>query len=830
MALPFLFTLHRNSKFSIIMKKLLTTLSLALLVGQVLADGVFVEKPDPVQGDTITRVADIEEIVVVATPKENVRLRQQTLSSSSFSNAEMRARGVTSIKSFSSQVPNLYIPTYGSKLTTSTYIRGIGSRINTPAVGLYVDNIPYLNKNAFDFNFAEIDRVDVLRGPQGTLYGRNTMGGLIRVYTKSPFDYQGTDLQLSAATHNAYKGSVTHYHRISDKFAFSGGFFFDHLGGFFKNVARNNEHVDKSNEYGGRIRAIYLPADNTKLDFNINYEYLTQGAYPYQYVGTSTGLAEGQFYMDQVAYNRIGDYKRHLLNTGLNIEHQANHFIFNSVTGFQFVKDNMHMDQDYTPLDIFTLQQKQNSKTLSQEFVFKSKPGSRWEWTTGLSGFYQWLKTDAPVTFQQDGIKTLIEDHVNNVFIRLRQQNERMPEMSLDVTDNEINILGDFDTPTANLAIYHQSTINDLVVKGLSLTLGARMEYEKIWLDYASFSPMAFDFNMPMLERIPQMAAMVAQLKGISINPEFRGKLNDDNWEFLPKVALKYDFNERNNIYFSASKGYRSGGYNFQMFSDLIQRKMSADMTNAINEKSGGRMTQMGGDAFAQHEVEYDVDGTVSYKPERSWNFELGTHLTANDGSLLADVALFLINTTNQQLAQFASSGLGRITVNAGKSRSYGAEVSLRWQATKALSFTGNYGFTHATFRTDAPLATESSNSANTSLRGKYVPFVPKHTMMLGGQYVFELNEGSFIDNIVLNADYRGTGSIYWDVQNKYSQKFYGTLNARLAFQHKGSELALWANNIFNKAYDAFFFESMNNKFRQRGTPVQLGVDLRLRF
>ena len=213
------------------MKKLLMTISLVLLVGQVFAGDIPVKETDPVQGDTITRVADIEEIVVVATPKENARLRQQTLSSSSFSNAEIRARGVTSIKSFSTLVPNLYIPTYGSKLTTSTYIRGIGSRINTPAVGLYVDNIPYLNKNAFDFNYSEIDRVDVLRGPQGTLYGRNTMGGLIRVYTKSPFDYQGTDLQLSAATRNAYKASVTHYHRISDQFAFSGGFYFDHQGG-----------------------------------------------------------------------------------------------------------------------------------------------------------------------------------------------------------------------------------------------------------------------------------------------------------------------------------------------------------------------------------------------------------------------------------------------------------------------------------------------------------------------------------------------------------------------------------------------------------------------
>ncbi len=812
------------------MKKLLMTISLVLLVGQVFAGDIPVKETDPVQGDTITRVADIEEIVVVATPKENARLRQQTLSSSSFSNAEIRARGVTSIKSFSTLVPNLYIPTYGSKLTTSTYIRGIGSRINTPAVGLYVDNIPYLNKNAFDFNYSEIDRVDVLRGPQGTLYGRNTMGGLIRVYTKSPFDYQGTDLQLSAATHNAYKASVTHYHRISDQFAFSGGFYFDHQGGFFKNVAKNNEHVDKSNEYGGRIRAIYLPVDNTKLDFNINYEYLKQGAYPYQYMGSATGTESMLQYIGKVAYNRIGDYKRHLLNSGLNIEHQANRFVFNSVTGFQFVKDDMNMDQDYTPLDIFTLNQKQNSKTLSQEFVFKSKPGKSWEWATGLSGFYQWLKTDAPVVFHEDGIKSLIEDHVNNVFIRLREQNPRMPEMSLDVTDSQINISGDFDTPTANIAFYHQSTINDLGFKGLSLTIGARMEYEKIWLDYTSAGPMIFDFNMPMLERIPQMAAIAAQLKGIGINPVFTGKLNDDNWEFLPKVALKYEFNTRNNIYFSASKGYRSGGFNFQMFSDLIQSKMSADMTAAINEKSGGMMSQMGGEAFSSREMSYDVEGTVSYKPERSWNFELGTHLTSNDGSLMADLAMFLINTHDQQLAQFASSGLGRITVNAGKSRSYGAEVSLRWQTTKALSFTANYGYTYATFRTDALLATVSSNSGAANLKGKYVPFVPKHTLMIGGQYVFEFNEGSFIDNIILNTDFRGAGRIYWDVQNKYSQKFYGTLNARLAFLHKGSELALWANNIFNKDYDAFFFESMSNKFRQRGTPVQLGVDLRLRF
>ena len=90
--------------------------------------------------DTV-KVIDIEEVVVIATPKENTRLRQQALSSNSFSQADIRSGQIGSVKSLSGRVPNLFIPDYGSKLTTSVYVRGIGSRINTPAVGLYVDNI-----------------------------------------------------------------------------------------------------------------------------------------------------------------------------------------------------------------------------------------------------------------------------------------------------------------------------------------------------------------------------------------------------------------------------------------------------------------------------------------------------------------------------------------------------------------------------------------------------------------------------------------------------------------------------------------------------------------
>ena len=105
----------------------------------------------PADRDT-TKVVNVEEIVVVASPKENTTFRRQALSSTILSREQLEADQVTSIKHLTGLVPNFYMPDYGSRLTSAIYIRGIGSRINTPAVGLYVDNVPYLDKSAFDFN------------------------------------------------------------------------------------------------------------------------------------------------------------------------------------------------------------------------------------------------------------------------------------------------------------------------------------------------------------------------------------------------------------------------------------------------------------------------------------------------------------------------------------------------------------------------------------------------------------------------------------------------------------------------------------------------------
>lgn len=331
------------------------------------------------------KVVDIEEVVVIATPKENRKLRDLPVAATVLSQENMRANQVNSVKNLTGIVPNLFIPDYGSKLTTSIYIRGIGSRINTPSVGLYVDNIPYIDKSAFDFNYCDIERIDVLRGPQGTLYGRNTMGGLIKVHTKSPFTYQGTDIRMGAATYNNYNVSLTHYHRISDRFAFSTGGFYEHTGGFFENSARNNEKVDKSNAGGGRFRGIYLPTSNLKIDMALSYEYSNQGGYPYYYTGITQNaidkakekgkeLTEDRAdYIGKISYNDRSSYRRGLTNAGVNLEYQARNFILSAVTGYQNLNDRMFLDQDFTEKAIYTLEQKQKSNTVSEEIVFKSK-------------------------------------------------------------------------------------------------------------------------------------------------------------------------------------------------------------------------------------------------------------------------------------------------------------------------------------------------------------------------------------------------------------------------------------------------------------------------
>ncbi|MFI3281569.1 MAG: TonB-dependent receptor plug domain-containing protein, partial [Rikenellaceae bacterium] len=156
---------------------------------------------DEPQIDTLINVDQVS----VSTIKQGLNLYRQPVAATTISMEEVERRGIKEIKDISLAVPNMHIPDYGSRTTSSIYIRGLGARIDQPVMGLNVDNVPILNKNAFDSEVMDIERVEVLRGPQSTLYGRNTMGGVMNIYTLSPFNYQGVRVGAEYSSGNTYK-------------------------------------------------------------------------------------------------------------------------------------------------------------------------------------------------------------------------------------------------------------------------------------------------------------------------------------------------------------------------------------------------------------------------------------------------------------------------------------------------------------------------------------------------------------------------------------------------------------------------------------------------
>ena len=160
--------------------------------------------------------------------------------------------------------------------------------------------------------------------------------------------------------------------------------------------------------------------------------------------------------------------------------------------------------------------------------------------------------------------------------------------------------------------------------------MGLRLDYEKIKMHYDSGTDMDFDFLFGM----GPMHITSENLHAIS---SFIGEESADYTQLLPKFALEYAWNPQNNVYASVTKGYRSGGYNIQMFSDLIQGSLRNAMIDALaadpNFKRFASMLENFKTGSAS------IREATLYKPEYSWNYEIGTHLTLFGGKLQADLS-----------------------------------------------------------------------------------------------------------------------------------------------------------------------------------------------
>lgn len=776
----------------------------------------------PLSAEEVTdtsKVVDLDEVVVVSQPKEQVRLRLQPLSSNAFGDEQLQKMNIRNLSQLSDYVPSFAMPAYGSRLTSSMYVRGIGSRINNPAVGVYYDNIPLMSKAAFNNHFYMLDRVDVLRGPQGTLYGQNTEGGLVRIYSKNPMNYQGTDVRLGIGNGLWRNVEVAHHHRPSENLAFTVAGFYSGLKGFIDNQ-NFDEKNDKSLEAGGKVRLLFTPSQKLTFDWTADYQWVSQNGFGYgEYDATGNSVADP-------ATTIMNSYKRNMLNTGLSIGYDTGSLLFTSTTSYQFLQDRMQMDQDYMTPDFLQLEQRQKMNALTQEFVLRNHDSNRWQHTSGLFGSYQWLRTDAPVFFG-DAITGPIGTAITNamrgamqgsMYPRIYQQMleqmvaQGMPQSvaerqaataaqkAVDAAIEGVSMSAEmavpetFRTPSMNLAAFHESNI--LLTDRLKLTLGLRLNVDKVKIEYDALAYMNMTGGTAERQATYHLTSHVTDSQSKTFT------------QLLPKFGLTYSLDDNlGNVYALVSKGYRAGGYNIQMFSDILQTDLNAHQQDAMR-----------GDYDVEHTPQdyAAIEETIAYKPEESWNYEVGTHLNLFDGKAHFDLALYYMQVRNQQLSIMEpNSNYGRIMVNAGKSHSCGAELTLRGKAfDNNLDWGATYSFTNAKF------------DEYDTYKDNYVPFVPQHTFSAMADYHF----GQF----TIGANLTGQGKTWWDEANTYYQKLYVLLGAHADYDFGPVVVSLWGRNLTDTKYNTFAVQSSAaggaRYFAQRATPIQIGLDVRLHF
>jgi outer membrane receptor protein involved in Fe transport len=544
--------------------------------------------------DSIATAIVLDEIVV--SDKETFRHNEIPASVSLLRAGKLERERISSLKNLSTYVPNFFIPDYGSKLYAPVYIRGIGTRTGAPSVGLYVDGVPYLETTAFDFDFFDIEHIEVLRGPQGTLYGRNTMAGIINVSTKSPLHHQGTSIRLSGENYGDLKAGLSHYARLGKRTGLSAGAQYDHRAGYFTNQY-NGKKADERNDVSGRLRLTFKHNEQAQSELHANFEHSRQNGYPYRQYHKDTGK------MDSVNYDDPSSYTRDLLSAGYRFTYNTGWGNIRAISSYQYIKDNQEVDQDFLPTPVVSATQIQKQNMFSQEVIAQSDFSKNYRWVSGLFGFMQQI------------------DKAVDAFMK--------PAAMHDVRD--------YDQPAYGLAAYHQSSYNNLLTKGLSLTFGVRLDYEKNSQKYVN--------------NIVTTAATAERA-----NTDF--SLNF--FELLPKMSLRYEFLQQA-IYISVAKGYKTGGFN----------------------------------------ASFNTESEQTFDPETSWNYETGIKLNLPANTTVNASVFYIDWTKQQitQAIVLQSGSGGSLIRNAGRSVSKGFELSVNTSPLQNLNLDVNYGYTDARFK-----------------------------------------------------------------------------------------------------------------------------------
>ncbi|MES2258152.1 MAG: TonB-dependent receptor [Pseudomonadota bacterium] len=494
----------------------------------------------------------LQEVVVTAT-RRSANLQKVAATVNVLTAESVSQLNITSVSDMQGLVPGM---TMVRSAGTVPFLRGVGTNnsgfTTETAVGMYIDGLYLANSAAGLFGFNNIERIEVLKGPQGTLYGRNTTGGLINVVTRDPEAKMHADASVSYDNYSKktvnFYGSTPLSDTLAMNIAVIGS---DQSEGWGKNIVTGNENL-KGKEGGTQVKLVWKPNAGTKVSLRAFYDYLNTDQ------GVAIGILPGTVAIDGTGY--LGEYRTatrtdpyvisHQFNSALKVEHDLGPVNLLSITGYQHNKSPLRATQNAIPgqpvlgrAAIESLLVGEN-KTFSQELQVSSKPSnSPLDW---IGGF-----------FYYDDVTTLLSDVwsacVNGVCAPAPLPTRTTARPT---------------TKSASLYADGSYTLRP----GTRLSLGIRYTQDKKALT-------GLNEPLPGLPNSPKALPPGSLLRpGDPYPGNPNGIATEATFSKTTfRAALSQDLSARAQVYASFNRGFKAGGYNPGSFSNPVSRPETLD-------------------------------------------------------------------------------------------------------------------------------------------------------------------------------------------------------------------------------------------------------------
>lgn len=720
--------------------------------------------------------------IVVTAQRRSERLVQVPVAVTAVSGDALASQQINDVQSLSRSIPSLTFQQGGAPNNSAFRVRGVGTSLFgqgvEPSVSVVVDGVVSPRAGSGFNALADIERVEVLRGPQGTLFGKNATAGVINITTARPADSFGGNLEATVAEMDEYRVKGTVSGPISDTVGARITGYYNNVGGFFHNV-KTDEDFGKNENWGVRGKLEWEPSDTLNFLLTADYNKSNQECCVSTYVSVGNPLLRQIIgpvvpSRDNMEINNEGlsRVKTTLATVSLQADWDLGPASVTSITAWQRYNEYNFAEGDNAPSDPLL-------------FVGATAAFAGWDYQPARQkqDFYT-----QELRIGSNGSNDLT--YVAGIFLSkldlsrsLERQRERcltgvllQPCAAAAIVRQSSGFAADFSSK--NASIFGQ--IDWRMFGGLHLILGAREQYEEQRVNGRQYGPVfAGD----------QIWPGTINVSGVS---------NRDGWGFSGRAGLRYEFNRNAQTYFTYSRGYKA---------------FALDLGAATN--------------FANN---------PGLNPEFVNAYELGFKMRSSDGTFDLNAAVFRSDYSDLQLqTTLVDPATGTATarqVNAGQSRSQGVELEATLRPASNFSVATAFSYTEATIdvdglscplgsRNNVPVVTAGNEPVNScyvlstnvggstilatpliNVRGGQLPLAPKVRVTVSPQFDMPLGPDLTL-YLQSNANYVSSTRFDTNQDPLLVQPAYILVDASIGIGTADGryKLTAFVRNIFDETY-----------------------------